>query len=204
MKNVIYAIVMGVSVLLIIIAVMVLNGRIERENDMENALSVAVDQAIESLIDTNSYDITDNELFVADFNEALLSQLNDGGDRAKDKNLKITVAVTGVDAEKGLLSVHVIEEFTHLNGNIGIVSCDATVVLEAQEEKELHTITYYVNGSIYKAYQCTEGESFKRVTTDPTSPDGKRFAYWKDDETGFRAIFPNTVTKDKSYTAVFR
>ena len=203
MKQAIFGIMCGFIVILVIVAVMTVEGRSTRENEADNALSAAVDEVMENLLTKKDYDIENNEEFVADFCEALLEQIQAGSDEDYDKNLSVKVDVAGVDYEKGLLSVHVTEQFTHPNGNIGTLECTSTAILDQRAEKERYTVTYNLPNRLYKQLEVEEGTDFYLPKAPADTSDGAKFQYWMDTETGEKAVFPEKITGNKTYTAVF-
>lgn len=192
----------GFIVILSLVAILTVEGRSSRENELNQALKAAVEETMTNLCTTKKYTIGSQEEFVADFCQALLERVHAGRGEATDDNLTIQVDITGVDVEKGLLSVAVRETFTHPNGSIGTVTCDATAILEQEKERQEVVISYYVGDRLYKQYGLLEGETCKRPE-DPEEP-GKIFAYWLDNDTGQPAEFPGEVTENKTYVAVFR
>ena len=202
MKQAVFGLMAGFIIILSLVAILTVEGRSSRENELNQALSAAVEETMTNLCTTKKYTIGSQEEFVADFCQALLERVHAGSGDATDDHLTIQVDVMGIDVEKGLLSVAVKETFTHPNGRIGTVTCDATAILEQEEEKQEVVISYYVGGRLYKQYGLLEGEACKRPM-DPEEP-GKTFAYWRDSDTGEPAKFPGEVTENKTYVAVFR
>ena len=202
MKQAVFGLMAGFIIILSLVAILTVEGRSSRENELNQALSAAVEETMTNLCTTKKYTIGSQEEFVADFCQALLERVHAGSGDATDDHLTIQVDVMGIDVEKGLLSVAVKETFTHPNGRIGTVTCDATAILEQEEEKQEVVISYYVGGRLYKQYGLLEGEACKRPM-DPEEP-GKTVAYWRDSDTGEPAEFPGEVTENKTYVAVFR
>ena len=110
-----------------------------------------------------------------------------------DENFALTVDVAGVDAKKGLLSVHITEEYTHPNGKVGKLETTATIVLEQEEGKPVYEISYLIPEdlrkqaseleqplpSVYKRYIQEEGETL-RAPENPPSIGSKHFVAWAD------------------------
>ena len=142
MKQVVFGLMAGFIIILSLVAILTVEGRSSRENELNQALSAAVEETMTNLCTSKKYAVGSQEEFVADFCQALLERVHAGSGEATDDNLAIQVDVTGVDVEKGLLSVVVRETFTHPNGSIGTVTCDATAILEREKERQEVVISY--------------------------------------------------------------
>jgi hypothetical protein len=202
MKQIVFGVVGAVLLVVSLMAAMTVLGRTSRENEMDDILSAAVDETLSNLTEKQAYSIADEEEFAADFCESLLQEIKTGTEDAADENLKIQVDITGIDVEKGLLSVQVTEWFTYPNGSIGSITRNATALLEQQTQAAQHKITYLVDGVVYREFGITAQEDFV-IPTEPGRAEGRKFAYWKDTATGAKAEFPDKVTEDKTYEAVF-
>lgn len=150
-----------------------------RQQEVQSTLATAIEETVETMMQSNLYSINDQDEFVADFIESLSQHI--------ESNAGIEVRVMAADEEKGLLSIKVIEHYKHLNGNDGQVSCDKTVIFNQTPEQEepLHTVTFYLSGEVYKIYQITDGE--------PIILPNKKGITWKDDA-------GNTITQDYTVT----
>lgn len=150
-----------------------------RQQEVQSTLATAIEETVETMMQSNLYSINDQDEFVADFIESLSQHI--------ESNAGIEVRVMAADEEKGLLSIKVIEHYKHLNGNDGQVSCDKTVIFNQTPEQEepLHTVTFYLSGEVYKIYQITDGE--------PIILPNKKGITWKDDA-------GNTITQDYMVT----
>lgn len=195
MKQVVYGIVTAVMVFITVGIVMAVVGKTNRRADMDNALSISVEHAVETTMGEKTYTIADNKEFIADFTENLLLQISNDAD--------MEIQVAGVDYEKGLLSVKVIEHFTHPNGNEGKNECETTVVFEqVPNETRWVTITFLMDdGTLYKQYQIKEGD----VVVIPKSPimQGKKFVGWCIKDTPTIVSDFGQATEDITYVAVF-
>lgn len=122
MKHVGMALILFMSIVLTMASVMAVNNRSFRDNEMQNALDVAIENTLDNLRTDRVYEIEDWNVFVTDFLEDLLYQI--GSDS------EVSVAVKEADIENGLLSIEVTMHFTYGNGNDGHVSAERTVMLE--------------------------------------------------------------------------
>ena len=195
MKQVVYGIVTAVMVFITVGIVMAVVGKTNRRADMDNALSISVEHAVETTMGEKTYTIADNEEFIADFTENLLLQISNDAD--------MEIQVAGVDYEKGLLSVKVIEHFTHPNGNEGKNECETTVVFEqVPNETRWAIVTFLMDdGTLYKQYQIKEGDA----VIVPKAPviEGKKFVGWCIKDTPTIISDFGQATEDITYVAVF-
>ena len=84
------------------------------------------------------------------------------------------------DYEKGLLSVEVVERFTHPNGKKGAVSERRTVIFDraAEQGTKQRAVRYCLTDQeTYKEYRVKKG-SFCAVPVPPQK-EGKRFSHWR-------------------------
>ncbi|MDD6194845.1 MAG: hypothetical protein PUB19_08100 [Lachnospiraceae bacterium] len=196
MKQMVYGIVTATMVVITMGIVMAVVGKMNRKSDLDNALSVAVEDAVESTMNQKTYTCQNYMEFIADFTQNLLLQISNDSD--------IEVSIAKVDYEKGLMSVKVTETFTHPNGNEGKNECETTVVFEqVSTDAELVTISYQLDAdTTYKEYQITKGDDVI-VPKDPLQ-EGKNFVGWgmegcKDMVTDF-----GKANEDMTYIAVFQ
>lgn len=188
MKQVMYGLVIIIPVVLAIVAWLAVEQRSEREMEMETALQQAVADVVDQVSLQGKYQVQSNEELVADFTALLTKRLH-----VQDEGLVLTVDIAGVDAKKGLLSVHLTEEFTHPNGRKGTCETQATMVLEQEEGKKLYEICYEIPEEIcraagmegaprsgaYKRYILEEGCSVK-APANPPDIGSKKFLSWAD------------------------
>lgn len=105
-----------------IVIIMTLCGTSMRQNELNDAVDIALKDTVENQFHETTYSVTSNDEFVADFIEALLVQMN--------SDSTVVVNVLDVDYQKGLLSVEVIEKYKHPIGTQGQVSVKRTVIME--------------------------------------------------------------------------
>lgn len=160
MKNVIIAV--GLVLILILSAFISLTvySHNTRQNEVEEALTVAVEQSLKNLKIDKQYAINNQEEFIADFTQRLILGI--------DSESTITVNILAVDIEKGLLDVEVIEEYNQLNGTVGTASYRKTVILDTvvADTTEYHTVTFmketgYASGIFdkYKVFTLSDGSN---------------------------------------------
>ena len=122
MKNVFLGFGITICAIISIVIVMTLCGTNMRQNELNRAVDIALQDTVENEFDSKTYSVSSIEEFIADFIEALLVQIN------SDCTVKINVL--DVDYQKGLLSVEVIEIYKHPIGTEGQVSVKRIVIME--------------------------------------------------------------------------
>lgn len=194
MKNVIYGMFLTVIGILVVFIVITVNGRMTRQKESTDALGQAVETAVENTMDQDNYTINDNQEFVADFLQNLLLQIENDAD--------VEVNIAGIDYQKGLLSVNVVEHFVHPAGKEGELSYSTTVVMEQSDVDHYYTVNFHdVDGEVYKSYQLCVGSK----VTEPYIPDvqGKTFAGWKDSDGNAVDIADLEVSEDMELYATY-
>lgn len=122
MKQMVFGLIAVTMVVLFLTIIITVHGRTLRSSEVSQSLSEAMQTTMNHLLSQNSYSISDTDEFVADFLEAFLMQVNSDSD--------ITVHILEADVQKGLLSVEVVETYTHPNGEKGQVSACRTILLD--------------------------------------------------------------------------
>lgn len=125
-----------------------------------------------------------------------------------DSDSEVTVKVLGVDTEKGILSLKVIEEFVHPNGKMGSIECERTVILNKLDnlEPEYYQVKFYLNkedvtsGKPYKVFRVLSGSTVK-ISTEPKATDGT-FVGWFDTN-DYMADFSIPVERNLIYYAAW-
>lgn len=196
MKQIVYGIAIGMIILLGISAVVTISSKQTRQSDMDNALSIAVENAVETTMNEKTYSINNDEEFVADFTQGLLTQISN------DSSIEVKVAK--VDCEKGIMAIKVIEHFTHPNGKEGKNECQTTVVFEHVPTKtEYVTITFMQdNETLYKEYQIKKSDPI----IVPKNPivGALKFQGWKDVKTGQIVTNFGNANENMTYEAVWQ
>lgn len=172
MRKIAFGIACGLTALFMLALMLTLYGRGARQQEANLALSQAIDATLSGVMSENNDAILSNEDFVADFLKAFLIQANSDSD--------FTVSVLDADYEKGLLSVEVVERFTHPNGKKGAVSERRTVIFDRAAEQGIkqRAVRYCLTDQeTYKEYRVKKG-SFCAVPVPPQK-EGKRFSHWR-------------------------
>ena len=172
MKKIAFGIACGMTVLYALVMMLTVYGRNIRQQETDTALSQAIDSTLSSVMSGKSYEIEDNESFVADFLKALLVQANSESD--------ISIVILEADYEYGILSVEVTEKFAHPNGRRGSVSEVRTVIFDKEEkgQREVRTAAFYsADNEIYKEYELPK-DSACPVPVPPVK-EGASFCGWR-------------------------
>ena len=151
MKNVIISMGLVMMMIITILILYTIYGQNTRQNEVEETLSVAVEQTLENMKIDKSYDINSTEEFIADFNQNLILSIE------SDSVLEVNILT--VDIEKGLFDVEVVETFVQPNGSKGTASCRKTIILE--EYKSVAPAYYSVDFLAEKEYRSGEFSAFK-------------------------------------------
>lgn len=197
MKYVWITIVSAVVATLIIVSIMLISNKSQRETELNNAVNSASKEALESVfLEYSSFaskEEGDNALKER-FEQKLKEKIINGNEIDKDNNLNIEIEYKNVDSKEGILSATVKEQYTHVGGGIGTITSEVTVLVDEELSKKQYNLSYMVNGRLYRNYMLNEGEE---VIIPPLN-----CSYWKD-ENGEKLKNDDVVTKDKTYEAVF-
>lgn len=189
MKHVGFSLIL-LSIIVLTASIIIADGhKTNRKNEIEVALGVAVDNALTNVTIDKTYDIENQDEFIADFLEDLLLQLD------SDSTVKVTIKDANIS--KGILSVDIVQEFTYNNGKSGSVNCERTVIFDRDKNAStsqildrnnelIFTIQFYVptaNGQyeLYKTISVKNGDTISTSLT-PTIT-GKTFKGWKKSKT---------------------
>lgn len=194
---------MAVSIMLggiMLMIVMALQGRANRSMEINSNLSSVVEETVENMVLDEKYTINNYDEFIADFTSELSPKL--------DTDSIIMIKVLNADMEKGILSVRVIEEYSHPNGNKGTVECERTLILNKLPEttEETYTVRFFlkkedmISGRPYKVCQVHSGDVVP-IPADPSSAEAA-FAGWFAPN-DYAADFSVPVTGDLIYYAVW-
>lgn len=122
MKQIIFGVTAGMILVLFLGVIISIHGRTLRQDEAEQSLEAAMQNAMKQLTEERNYTFSDREEMVADLLEALLIQIN--------SDSELEVSILKADEKRGLLSVEVVETYRHLNGEEGKVSAQRTMILD--------------------------------------------------------------------------
>lgn len=197
MKNIVIGIGACVLACIVLLASFTLFGRNSRKGELENALTYAMEQTVESVAAGEQERPDSEEEFIALFLQLFYTRI--------ESNSQVTVHILEADYEKGLLSVEAVSEYRHPLGQTGTVAVQRTAILElcdAAERTGFCDVIYLVEGQTYKKYHVQKGTGLPV----PGAPvlEGKNFLGWRAaDRADVLALTGKTVLEDCTYVAVF-
>ena len=190
MKNIIYGIVMAVLGVLIVLVLLTINGKMTRQAELDDSLASAVENALDNCLNRKNYEITNDKEFIADFNQELLTQIENDAD--------IEVQLTKVDKDKGVLGIRVKETFENPNKKESEQTYETSVYLDKDRMNNYYNIVFRdSNGDIISRNKIKDSN----VITAPAMPDN--FKCWVDEENNQEVIDLGKAVKDKVYVAAY-
>ncbi|MGC4020414.1 MAG: hypothetical protein QM793_15130 [Muricomes sp.] len=124
------------------VTIQAVENRSIRKNELERSLGEAMEQSMKILTIHPLQGIEaaqKSDEFAADFIQGFLVKIT--------SNSNFTIEILGIDVEKGLLDVRVIERYRQIIGH-GEISCRKTVILEDVEEQEdiFYKVSFWAKG----------------------------------------------------------
>lgn len=198
MKNVVIGVCSCALIGILILTVYTLHGRSIRQEELNQALTSGMKNAVERMREETIYTDSDDRELIALFLQEFLTQIN--------SNSQVTVHILDVDYEKGLLSAEAVLTYLHPIGKTGAVSSRQTVLVENYGKKQTPaycSIEYIVNGSSYKCYHVQKGSNI--ITPGAPYMEGKSFVGWRE-EAGSEivSLVGKTAEEDCMFVAVFQ
>lgn len=190
MKNIIYGIVMAVIGVLIVLVLLTVNGKMTRQAELDDSLASAVENALDNCLNKKNYDIGDNKEFVADFNQELLTQIENDAD--------IEVQLTKVDKTKGVLGIKVKEIFKNPNGKEAEQTYETSACLDKDRVNKYYNIIFMDKDNTVLNASQLKGNSLIKA---PKMPDN--FKCWVDKDTNEEITELGRVAEDKTYIAKY-
>lgn len=196
MKNIANMMIVLILGVISIVSMLTVAGRSDRDMELENNLPSAVEETVNALFVNRKYNLDNRKEFIADFIEELTVRF--------DQDCDIVVNIMKADLEKGILSVRIVAEYEHPNGEPGKVTCDRTVIFDKvpEDEPEIYTVKFITghsgNEECYKSFQVYAGETVP-VPAVPQLGAGT-FSGWAD-ANGYLADFSQPVEQDVFYYA---
>lgn len=215
MKQAMYAIALGIVLVFSILASTMIESRTNRENNLTQAVRHASKSVVQSVLEEQAYTVDSDEQLVAAFVQELCNNLisnsemtydestgtwvgtNGNDNTVPDPNLRLTIEVVEADFVKGLLCVHVVQEYTNPIGTISTCEASTTIIFDEAQTHEQYTIQYYnANGVIVASYIVKEGDDWPEPSQ--TIKDAYKITKWGSsiggDGTDFSTL--NIPTKD--------
>lgn len=150
------------TLVLVAICLFSITGRSTRQSELNTSLSNALEQTMKVMFLDKTYEIPDENTFLADFTGNLVMQF------ASDSDVEIRVM--NLDLEKGLFDVEVIQHYRGFTGTEGAVTSRKTVILEQYKnpDDKFHMVTFqYTDGTVIKAYQVYHNSFMTDIKNKP-------------------------------------
>lgn len=190
---------MYISVIVIII-ILTITGRTNRQSEVNNSLQISVEAAVADTLNDRTYTVNDSQELVSDILQSLESTIG-------TTNGSIQAKIDKVDKEKGIAFLTVTESYSNPNGKPGKVSYTKKIVMDQHEAHDdaadplTHEASFYVDGKIYETVVLKKEFQIGKIK-DPVKT-GKVFLGWSLD--GKNVVDLSDLTMDQDYTfhAVF-
>ena len=154
MKSGIMTLIISVCLILVIISMVIINNSINRKNEVEESLSIAIDQTMHKLAFDKKYAVGEEDKLIADLLQSIIVNTNSDGD--------IQVDILKIDIEEGLLDIEVTQTYK-ITGKEKKISIRRTMILDEYMEEGIvdsrvifnidgSNCVYWIdiNGNIYK------------------------------------------------------
>lgn len=206
MKHMVLGVLSGGIVILFVAVLLTMQHKNVRKEELEQSLTEAMETTMQMVQADADRDYTSEDMRTLLIRN-LVPQMN--------SDSELTVRIVEADAEKGLLSVEVEEQFSYPGGKQGRIECFRTILAEREEEEkweeniDMHTVTFYRSKeemeqgkSYYKKMEIQNGDACISPA-EPISDDlKKKFLEWRDSQ-DYLADFSQCVEENQTYYAVF-
>lgn len=200
MKTSVYGIGLMYINVIVIIIILTITGRTNRQSEVNNSLQISVEAAVADTLNDRTYTVNDSQELVSDILQSLESTIG-------TTNGSIQAKIDKVDKEKGIAFLTVTESYSNPNGKPGKVSYTKKIVMDQHEPHDdaadplTRTAVFYVDGKIYETVVLKKEFQIGKIK-DPVKT-GKVFLGWSLD--GRNVVDLSDLTMDQDYTfhAVF-
>jgi hypothetical protein len=200
MKNLMIGLMMALITGLVIMALMIISSRHQREKELEHALTFAVSQTLRSAVRSGK-EVSAGELENR-LEEGLNRRLKVAERKEKDKAFSLKVEILKADADKGILSCKAEESYSHMNGKRGRVSAEATALLETDAKETFYQVSFFLPGEDRAIRSYTLQKGSRVVRPEDPKIEGKSFSGWFDDK-GRKLTDESRVDENLNYLAHF-
>lgn len=192
MKNTILIITMTILGVLVLMTVMTINGRMNRSMEVTSSLPSIVEETLEQMTQNTKYSIHNTNEFVADLSGNLAVTV--------DAVSNVRVDVLQCDKDRGILSVKVILDYKHPNGDTATIACERLAILNklVGNEKNEYRVSFFIGSDLYKEYVVPGGTTLPEPIA-PILEEGV-FIGWVNSSGGM-ADFTQPVLEDVVYFA---
>lgn len=179
MKQIIFAGVGVIFVVLTSLIILTLQGGMIRKTKLENAVLELMEEYMEEACENYELRNMSEEEFIDWFTKNLSMRISEDGE--------YEVIVEKRDMKKGILSLLVNEKYKHIIGSQGSFAVSNTIIKEEEPVKELKSVSFYYPKEVADELRRPEliakytFQSGTEITVqNPPSIEGKQFLYWKD------------------------
>ena len=135
MKHLIHGFVSIVVVTLMLLIITTITTKMTRKKELNSSLTSSLEQAVDNVMIKKSYSINNTNELIADVLEELLHNL--------ENDSSIEIKVSGIDPNKGIVSLKAIQTYKNPNGSESKYEADKTVIMEENDLVRRSNITYY-------------------------------------------------------------
>lgn len=155
MKAGIVTMITSITLIFIMGIILVINQNYNRKNEIEESLSIAIDQSMNSLAVEKQYASGDEDTLISDLLQRIILQINSDGD--------INVNILKIDTEEGLLDIEVTETYK-VAGKEKSVSVRRTMILDDYEKSGIldSKVLFNIDGTNHKYWiQTNDGSVYQ-------------------------------------------
>ena len=185
---------------IVIIIILTITGRTNRQSEVNNSLQISVEAAVADTLNDRTYTVNDSQELVSDILQSLESTIG-------TTNGSIQAKIDKVDKEKGIAFLTVTESYSNPNGKPGKVSYTKKIVMDQHEPHDdaadplTRTAVFYVDGKIYETVVLKKEFQIGKIK-DPVKT-GKVFLGWSLDGRNVADLSNLTMDQDYTFYAVF-
>ena len=208
MKHLVFGVLSGGIVILFVVMLLTMQHKNVRKEELEQSLTEAMETTLQMVKADTDRDYTSEDMRTLLIRN-LVPQMN--------SDSELTVRIVEADAEKGLLSVEVEEQFSYPGGKKGSIQCCRTILADddgeemekGEREVAMQTVIFYRSReemeqgkSYYKKLEIQKGD-YCTSPAEPVCDDlRKKFLEWRDSK-DYLADFTQCVEENQTYYAVF-
>ena len=200
MKTSVYGIGLMYINVIVIIIILTITGRTNRQSEVNNSLQISVEAAVADTLNNRTYTVNDSQELVSDILQSVEATIG-------TVNGSIQAKIDTVDKEKGIAFLTVTESYSNPNGKPGTVSYTKKVVMDQHEPHDdaadplTRTAVFYVDGKIYETVVLKKEFQIGKIK-DPVKT-GKVFLGWSLDGRNVADLSNLTMDQDYTFYAVF-
>ena len=200
MKTSVYGIGLMYINVIVIIIILTITGRTNRQSEVNNSLQISVEAAVADTLNNRTYTVNDSQELVSDILQSVEATIG-------TVNGSIQAKIDTVDKEKGIAFLTVTESYSNPNGKPGTVSYTKKVVMDQHEAHDdaadplIHEASFYVDGKIYETAVLKKEFQISKIK-DPVKK-GKVFLGWSLDGRNVADLSNLTMDQDYTFYAVF-